>query len=143
MHDLSTLEFNWIDSSGCIIVIALFWIHFHVLQGVLHWVARPSVGVDPLNVEVRLFDKLFLSEVRTHLYVQYTSPWTLGSFYISILSNSLRLNFFCCYWSRILLNLMTGLGIWTCNPRLWYPMHLLSLLKMLSLVTHFSLKGLV
>ena len=33
------------------------------MQGVLHWVAQPSPGVNPLNVEVRLFDKLFLSEV--------------------------------------------------------------------------------
>ncbi|GMH27496.1 hypothetical protein Nepgr_029339 [Nepenthes gracilis] len=32
------------------------------LKGVLHWVAEPSPGVDPLKVEVRLFDKLFLSE---------------------------------------------------------------------------------
>ncbi|KAI3885115.1 hypothetical protein MKW98_002507 [Papaver atlanticum] len=31
-------------------------------KGVLHWVAQPSPGVDPLRVEVRLFDKLFLSE---------------------------------------------------------------------------------
>lgn len=31
-------------------------------KGVLHWVAQPSGGVDPLKVEVRLFDKLFLSE---------------------------------------------------------------------------------
>ncbi|KAG7981084.1 hypothetical protein I3843_05G214200 [Carya illinoinensis] len=31
-------------------------------KGVLHWVAEPSPGVDPLRVEVRLFDKLFLSE---------------------------------------------------------------------------------
>lgn len=31
-------------------------------KGVLHWVAQPSPGVDPLKVEVRLFDKLFLSE---------------------------------------------------------------------------------
>ncbi|KAK9998249.1 hypothetical protein SO802_017852 [Lithocarpus litseifolius] len=31
-------------------------------KGVLHWVAAPSPGVDPLIVEVRLFDKLFLSE---------------------------------------------------------------------------------
>ncbi|KAI3665864.1 hypothetical protein L6452_44499 [Arctium lappa] len=30
--------------------------------GVLHWVAEPSPGIDPLKVEVRLFDKLFLSE---------------------------------------------------------------------------------
>ncbi|PWA94559.1 glutamine-tRNA ligase, putative / glutaminyl-tRNA synthetase, putative / GlnRS [Artemisia annua] len=30
--------------------------------GVLHWVAEPSPGVDPLKVEVRLFDKLFKSE---------------------------------------------------------------------------------
>ncbi|GAB4840315.1 Glutamine--tRNA ligase, cytoplasmic [Ancistrocladus abbreviatus] len=29
---------------------------------VLHWVSEPSPGVDPLKVEVRLFDKLFLSE---------------------------------------------------------------------------------
>ncbi|KAF9593838.1 hypothetical protein IFM89_025623 [Coptis chinensis] len=31
-------------------------------KGVLHWVAQPSPGVDPLKVEVRLFDKLFNSE---------------------------------------------------------------------------------
>ncbi|KAK6931522.1 Glutamyl/glutaminyl-tRNA synthetase, class Ib, catalytic domain [Dillenia turbinata] len=31
-------------------------------KGVLHWVAEPCPGVDPLKVEVRLFDKLFLSE---------------------------------------------------------------------------------
>ncbi|KAI3423519.1 Glutaminyl-tRNA synthetase [Psidium guajava] len=31
-------------------------------KGVLHWVAESSHGVDPLQVEVRLFDKLFLSE---------------------------------------------------------------------------------
>lgn len=31
-------------------------------KGVLHWVAEPSPGVDPLKVEVRLLDKLFLSE---------------------------------------------------------------------------------
>ncbi|KAI3467073.1 hypothetical protein Pfo_023736 [Paulownia fortunei] len=31
-------------------------------KGVLHWVAESSPGVDPLKVEVRLFDKLFISE---------------------------------------------------------------------------------
>ncbi|XP_024973763.1 glutamine--tRNA ligase isoform X3 [Cynara cardunculus var. scolymus] len=31
-------------------------------KGVLHWVAEPSPGIDPLKVEVRLFEKLFLSE---------------------------------------------------------------------------------
>ncbi|OVA09450.1 Glutamyl/glutaminyl-tRNA synthetase [Macleaya cordata] len=31
-------------------------------KGVLHWVAQPSPGVNPVKVEVRLFDKLFLSE---------------------------------------------------------------------------------
>lgn len=31
-------------------------------KGVLHWVAEPSPGVNPLRVEVRLFDKLFNSE---------------------------------------------------------------------------------
>ncbi|BBG94480.1 glutamine-tRNA ligase, putative / glutaminyl-tRNA synthetase, putative / GlnRS, putative [Prunus dulcis] len=31
-------------------------------KGVLHWVAEPSPGVDPLKVEIRLFDRLFLSE---------------------------------------------------------------------------------
>ncbi|XP_010272844.1 PREDICTED: glutamine--tRNA ligase [Nelumbo nucifera] len=31
-------------------------------KGVLHWVAQPSPGVDPIKVEVRLFDKLFISE---------------------------------------------------------------------------------
>jgi hypothetical protein len=37
------------------------------MQGVLHWVAESSLGVDPLKVEVRLFDKLFLSEVGKHI----------------------------------------------------------------------------
>ncbi|KAF7104199.1 hypothetical protein CFC21_105118 [Triticum aestivum] len=31
-------------------------------KGVLHWVAEPAPGVEPLKVEVRLFEKLFLSE---------------------------------------------------------------------------------
>ncbi|XP_039072102.1 glutamine--tRNA ligase, cytoplasmic-like isoform X2 [Hibiscus syriacus] len=31
-------------------------------KGVLHWVAEPSPGSEPLKVEVRLFDKLFNSE---------------------------------------------------------------------------------
>ncbi|KAM6602422.1 hypothetical protein CsatA_022031 [Cannabis sativa] len=31
-------------------------------KGVLHWVGEPSPGVDPINVEIRLFDRLFLSE---------------------------------------------------------------------------------
>lgn len=31
-------------------------------KGVLHWVSESSPGVDPLKVEVRLFDKLFKSE---------------------------------------------------------------------------------
>ncbi|KAI4385924.1 hypothetical protein MLD38_003910 [Melastoma candidum] len=31
-------------------------------KGVLHWVAEPFAEVEPLQVEVRLFDKLFLSE---------------------------------------------------------------------------------
>ncbi|KAH7657425.1 Glutamine-tRNA synthetase protein [Dioscorea alata] len=31
-------------------------------KGVLHWVAQPSSGVEPLKVEVRLFEKLFLSQ---------------------------------------------------------------------------------
>ncbi|RAL47255.1 hypothetical protein DM860_013220 [Cuscuta australis] len=31
-------------------------------KGVLHWVAEPSPGVNPLKAEVRLFEKLFLSE---------------------------------------------------------------------------------
>ncbi|CAO2181181.1 unnamed protein product [Urochloa humidicola] len=32
------------------------------LKGVLHWVAEPTPGVEPLKVEVRLFEKLFMSE---------------------------------------------------------------------------------
>ncbi|KAL8120847.1 hypothetical protein AgCh_017864 [Apium graveolens] len=31
-------------------------------KGVIHWVAEPEPGVDPLKVEVRLFDRLFHSE---------------------------------------------------------------------------------
>ncbi|GJN05583.1 hypothetical protein PR202_ga23225 [Eleusine coracana subsp. coracana] len=31
-------------------------------KGVLHWVAEPAPGVEPLKLEVRLFEKLFMSE---------------------------------------------------------------------------------
>ncbi|KAF7815149.1 glutamine--tRNA ligase [Senna tora] len=31
-------------------------------KGVLHWVPQPSPGVDPFKIEVRLLEKLFLSE---------------------------------------------------------------------------------
>eukprot|EP00850_Spirogloea_muscicola_P006880 SM000033S12401 [mRNA] locus=s33:775213:780031:- [translate_table: standard] len=31
-------------------------------KGVIHWVAEPAAGVEPLRVEVRLLEKLFLSE---------------------------------------------------------------------------------
>ncbi|KAJ0960971.1 hypothetical protein J5N97_001049 [Dioscorea zingiberensis] len=31
-------------------------------KGVLHWISQPSPGVEPLKVEVRLFEKLFLSQ---------------------------------------------------------------------------------
>ena len=37
-------------------------------QGVIHWVAGPSREVDPLSIEVRLFDKLFNSEVGSSLF---------------------------------------------------------------------------
>lgn len=44
------------------------------MQGVLHWVAESSHGVDPLKVEVRMFDKLFLSEVENNLsFVKFLS----------------------------------------------------------------------
>lgn len=33
------------------------------LQGVLHWVPESSPGREPVKVEVRLFEKLFNSEV--------------------------------------------------------------------------------
>ncbi|XP_022775972.1 glutamine--tRNA ligase-like isoform X5 [Durio zibethinus] len=36
-------------------------------KGVLHWVAEPYPGADPLKVEVRLFEKLFNSENPTEL----------------------------------------------------------------------------
>ncbi|GAV59161.1 LOW QUALITY PROTEIN: tRNA-synt_1c_C domain-containing protein, partial [Cephalotus follicularis] len=36
---------------------------FIISQGVRHWVAEPSPGFDPLKVEVRLFDRLFLQRV--------------------------------------------------------------------------------
>jgi hypothetical protein len=41
------------------------------MQGVLHWVAEPSPGVDPLVVEVRLFEKLFLSEKEFFIIIFY------------------------------------------------------------------------
>ncbi|KAJ0988083.1 hypothetical protein J5N97_006439 [Dioscorea zingiberensis] len=31
-------------------------------KGVLHWISQPSPGVEPFKVEVRLFEKLFLSQ---------------------------------------------------------------------------------
>ena len=38
--------------------------HFSVwLQGVIHWVAEPTPGVEPVKVEIRQFDRLFKSEV--------------------------------------------------------------------------------
>lgn len=42
-------------------ICSVTYINSH--QGVIHWVAEPSNGVTPFKVEVRLFDKLFLSEV--------------------------------------------------------------------------------
>lgn len=48
-----------------------------LLQGVLHWVAEPSPGVDPLKVEVRLFDRLFLSEVSSLPCQTYFSPFKI------------------------------------------------------------------
>ncbi|CAI9760949.1 unnamed protein product [Fraxinus pennsylvanica] len=43
-----------------------FWNFLHLLcsdlQGVLHWVVESALGIDPLKIEVRLFDKLFIFE---------------------------------------------------------------------------------
>lgn len=51
---------------NCCRVYLSFFLWF--MQGVLHWVAESSHGVDPLKVEVRMFDKLFLSEVENNLF---------------------------------------------------------------------------
>lgn len=48
---------------------------FNMMQGVLHWVAQPSPGVDPLKVEVRLFDKLFISEVGNNFFLEVISSF--------------------------------------------------------------------
>ena len=54
----------WTKFSPLIIqVVGIYGNYWHLMQGVLHWVAQPSLGVNPLKVEVRLFDKLFLSKV--------------------------------------------------------------------------------
>uniref|UniRef100_A0A1D1YN48 glutamine--tRNA ligase n=2 Tax=Anthurium amnicola TaxID=1678845 RepID=A0A1D1YN48_9ARAE len=42
-------------------------------KGVLHWVAQPSPGIDPLKVEVRLFEKLFMSENPAELEDEWLS----------------------------------------------------------------------
>lgn len=73
---LSTKFYPLIDHEG-------HWWRFmgtvwHLMQGVLHWVAQPSPGVDPLKVEVRLFDKLFLSEVcNYHFLMVFVFPSSL------------------------------------------------------------------
>lgn len=55
----------------CRVYLSFF---FWFMQGVLHWVAESSHGVDPLKVEVRMFDKLFLSEVENNLsFVKFLS----------------------------------------------------------------------
>lgn len=40
------------------------------LKGVLHWVAELATGVEPLEVEIRLFEKLFLQ-----VYEQILGWW--------------------------------------------------------------------
>lgn len=51
-----------------------------LLQGVIHWVAEPSPGFEPLKVVVRHFDKLFKSEVRSHqLYLSVMNRLSLPS----------------------------------------------------------------
>lgn len=80
----------------------LFLIRQSIPQGVLHWVAEPSPGVDPLKVEIRLFDRLFLSEVGHHYFLRPRPPLSLKIF----------LNLMCvCVCVRILLSSMIGLLI--------------------------------
>lgn len=100
------------------------------LQGVLHWVGEPSPGVEPLKVEVRLFDKLFLSEVGHYSFFE------LPFYKLLNVSDSFIIA------SRILLSLMTGLVIWIPSLKWWCLVHMLYLhFVMLQLETAFSLKG--
>lgn len=80
----------------------LFLIGQSIPQGVLHWVAEPSPGVDPLKVEIRLFDRLFLSEVGHHYFLR---PRPLLS------ENLSESNVCVCVCVRILLSSMIGLLI--------------------------------
>lgn len=54
-----------------------FSLIFGFVQGVIHWVAEPSPGVEPLKVEVRLFDKLFKSEVCDFILLDMLHIWTV------------------------------------------------------------------
>lgn len=63
---LSTTKLIWCWVNALVDFISFFLVKLNIMQGVLHWVAAPSPGIDPLMVEVRLFDRLFLSEVGKH-----------------------------------------------------------------------------
>jgi len=66
------------------------------LQGVIHWVAEPSPGVEPLKVEVRHYDKLFKSEVWSlHLFLYLSDSTVLE------LCLALAIITFICPWRLI------------------------------------------
>ncbi|XP_012833334.1 PREDICTED: glutamine--tRNA ligase [Erythranthe guttata] len=67
-------------------------------KGVLHWVSESSPGVDPLKVEVRLFDKLFISE----------NPSELGKDYLGDLNPHSKVVVKDAYASSCLKNAATG-----------------------------------
>lgn len=135
---LSTTKLIWCWVNALVNFISFFLVKLNIMQGVLHWVAAPSPGVDPLMVEVRLFDKLFLSEVGKH---QLSNAFLFPSIFFIFEINS-YLCFYC--WIRTLLNLMIGLLIWTHSPKWWFLVHMPHpCCRMLQLGTNFSLKGLV
>ena len=144
MLKLTVRKCGWFFSDSNI----LDGLHFvqSVLQGVLHWVAEPSAGINPLKVEVRLFDKLFLSEVVYLLFFEASFIFFVV-FLFFVIWRGLK---YYEIWliivndTRILLNSMIGLVIWTPILKLWSQMRMLFLhLDMLQSETDFSLKGLV
>lgn len=75
-----------------------------IVQGVLHWVAEASPGLNPLTVEVRLFDKLFLSEVGKQESHKFLLMFLLRKLFLS----SYEISYYCI---RIPPNSMIGLVI--------------------------------
>jgi len=78
---ISFTSLLWLDFS------LRFSLIFGFVQGVIHWVAEPSPGVEPLKVEARLFDKLFRSEVCSFILLDVLHIWTVWVVSLSWIQN--------------------------------------------------------